>query len=353
MEEKTDFEKLEEAKKELEDKYSLKIAAFEKDLSATLPLEKERFLVSFIQSSIEKAINAYLAKLSDEEKIDLYTKEISEIPKVSAVKFIRGRTYGSNIFLDVVVEMSPDLSVFESHAATEDIEETLKEKYDVFFTQVKERLVPLIQKVVHAEPIRDDFLYQSYPVEGQKKFMDDVLKYLLFDPSWGYQNETEHPFTSGTCQNDMRTTTKYLENSLASAILSTVHEVGHATYGHDVDPAYDGTILTEGISSGMHESQSRLFENYLGRTEAFWSVLYPKLQAIFPEQLQGITAKEFTDAVNASSPSLIRTAADELTYPIHILIRYELEKGLFDGSISTEGLDQTWDHLYQKYLLYW
>jgi carboxypeptidase Taq len=109
-------------------------------------------------------------------------------------------------------------------------------------------------------------------------------------------------------------------------------------------------ILSEGISSGMHESQSRLFENYLGRTEAFWQYNLPLLKKQFPEQLKDITPKQFADAVNTARCSLIRTEADELTYPLHILIRYEIEKGLFDGTISTEGLDQTWNAKYQEYL---
>jgi len=225
-----------------------------------------------------------------------------------------------------------------------------QEKYDVFFDALKERLVPLIQKVVKAEQIEDHFLYQSYDIEKQKKFMDRILAYLHFDKEWGYQNETEHPFTSWTCENDCRTTTKYLENNVASAILSTIHEVGHATYEHDVDDKYDGMILSEGISSGMHESQSRLCENYLGRTKAFWEYNYPVLQTYFPEQLKDVTVDQFVAAINVSKPSLVRTEADELTYPMHILIRYEIEKGLFNGTISTEGLDQTWNAMYKKYL---
>ncbi|MDO4520826.1 MAG: carboxypeptidase M32, partial [Erysipelotrichaceae bacterium] len=106
----------------------------------------------------------------------------------------------------------------------------------------------------------------------------------------------------------------------------------------------------EGISSGMHESQSRLFENYLGRTAAFWEYNLPFLQKQFPKQLKDVTPQQFADAVNASRCSLIRTEADELTYPLHILVRYEIEKGLFDGSISTAGLDQTWNAMYKKYL---
>ncbi len=137
---------------------------------------------------------------------------------------------------------------------------------------------------------------------------------------------------------------------MPSAILSTVHEVGHATYEHDIDPKYDGMILSNGVSSGMHESQSRLFENYLGRTLSFWKANYPILQKYFPKQLEGITVEQYVDAINASTPSLIRTEADELTYPMHILIRYEIEKGLFNGTIPVEKLNETWNKMYKEYL---
>lgn len=224
------------------------------------------------------------------------------------------------------------------------------EKYDVFFNALKEKLVPFIHKITKAPQIDDSFLFQDFPIEDQKKFMDHMLEYLHFDSEWGYQNETEHPFTSWTCENDCRTTTKYLEDNVMSALFSTIHEVGHAYYEHDVDPKYDGMILSEGISSGMHESQSRLCENYLGRTKAFWEYNYPYLQKQFPKQFEGIDLDTFIKAVNVSRPSLVRTEADELTYPMHILIRYEIEKGLFDGSISVEGLDKTWADKYEEYL---
>lgn len=224
------------------------------------------------------------------------------------------------------------------------------EKYDVFFSTLKEKLVPFIQKITQAKQIDDAFLFQYFPIEDQKKYMDHMLDYLHFYAEWGYQNETEHPFTSWTCENDCRTTTKYLEDNVMSALFSTIHEVGHAYYEHDVDPKYDGMILSEGISSGMHESQSRLCENYLGRTKSFWEYNYPFLKQQFPKQFDGIDLDTFIKAVNVSRPSLIRTEADELTYPMHILIRYEIEKGLFDGSISVEGLDQTWADMYEKYL---
>ena len=179
---------------------------------------------------------------------------------------------------------------------------TNREFYDRFFRRLKERLVPLIRRVVNA-------------------------------------NETEHPFTAWTCENDCRTTTKYVEDNLAAAIFSTVHEVGHAWYEHNINPKYDGTILSYGVSSGMHESQSRFCENYLGRSRAFWEANYNSLQTRFPNELSDVTLDQFVRAVNASKPSLVRTEADELTYPLHIMIRYEIEKGLFDGSINPEDLE--------------
>ena len=224
------------------------------------------------------------------------------------------------------------------------------EKYDAFFDALRERIVPLLKKVQAAEPIEDSFLYEDYDIEEQKKLMAELLQYLRFDPEWGYQNETEHPFTSWTCENDCRTTTKYLKDNVVSAIFSTIHEVGHAYYEHDIDPKYDGMILSEGISSGMHESQSRLCENYLGRTKAFWEYNYPILQKHFPKQLGNVSLDAFVKAINVAKASLVRTEADELTYPLHIMVRYEIEKGLFNGTISTEGLDKTWADYYEKYL---
>lgn len=223
-------------------------------------------------------------------------------------------------------------------------------KYDEFFKALKERLVPLIKKVTSARQIEDSFLYKKCDIDAQKKFMEHLLDYLGYDKSWGYQNESEHPFTDWVCENDCRTTTKYLEDNMVSAVFSTIHECGHAWYEHNIDDKYDGMILSNGVSSGMHESQSRLCENYLGRTRAFWEANYDKLTECFPDLVGNVSLDDFIKAVNVSRPSLVRTEADELTYPMHILIRYEIEKGLFDGSISTEGLDKTWADKYEEYL---
>ncbi len=297
----------------------------------TMCISKEEYVAA--RELANRSYDAWLkAKTEDDYSVfEPYLKQVIETQK----KLYGYRTGDLSLYDRMLDDFEPGMT---------------QEKYDRFFNALKERLVPLIRKVTEAQQIDDSALFQHYDIDAQKKFMDELLTYLCFDPSWGYQNETEHPFTSWTCENDCRTTTKYLENNVASAILSTVHEVGHATYEHDVDDRYDGMILSEGISSGMHESQSRLFENYLGRTEAFWQYNYPVLQKYFPDQLGGVTLGEFVRMLNVSRPSLIRTEADELTYPMHILIRYEIEKGLFNGTIPTEGLNETWKKMYKEYL---
>lgn len=242
-----------------------------------------------------------------------------------------------------------DLSIYDR--MLDDFEPGMTtEKYDAFFAKVKERLIPCIQAIKNVKQPDTSFLEAEYPIDKQKAFMDEILAYLHYDAEWGYQNETEHPFTSWTCADDCRTTTKYILDQPVSAILSTIHEVGHAYYRHNIDKKYDGSILSGGVSSGMHESQSRLLENYLGRTKEFWEYVYGKLVSYFPTQLKDVTLDAFYRAINVATPSLVRIEADELTYPLHIVIRYEIEKGLFDGSIDVEHLDQVWDDMYEKYL---
>lgn len=233
----------------------------------------------------------------------------------------------------------------------DDYEEGMNiEKYDKFFNKLKDALLPLIAKITESNAIDDGVIHHYYSADKQAILMNDINKYLGFTSNWGYMGVSMHPFTNGFSNNDVRVTTLYDEYNISSSIFSIVHEVGHAFYEHQTDEKYDGTIIKKAISSGMHESQSRLFENYLGRSESFITNFYPKMQELFPEELKEISLKEFTKMINVSKPSFIRTDADELTYPIHILIRYEIEKGLMNGSISSENLDITWEDMYEKYL---
>ncbi len=346
--------------------------------------EREAFLSGELFSiETDPEIIEILGELKDDETIDPATRRAAQlyhrnamntvcIPKEEYVAFrrLQNESYDAWLsakskddyslfapYLQKVIETQKkmygyrksDMDIYDQ--MLDDFEPGMnREKYDAFFAALKERLVPLIQCVAKATPLNKSCLSQHFAIEKQKQFTKHLLAYLHFDKEWGYQNETEHPFTSWTCENDCRTTTKYVEDNLISVILSTVHEVGHATYEHDVAPEFDGMILSEGISSGMHESQSRLFENYLGRSLPFWQANYPLLQETFSPQLANVGVEEFVAAMNASRPGLVRTEADELTYPMHILIRYELEKALFSGNLSTEGLDRVWDDMYEKYL---
>lgn len=225
------------------------------------------------------------------------------------------------------------------------------EKYDAFFDKIKKDLLPFIQRVVkEGKQIDDSKLHQIYPADKQAKAMDIINAYMNFDKEICYMGETEHPFTSGFSLNDVRITTKYVEDDLTSSIFSVVHEYGHAQYMFQVDPAYEGMQIGGAMTSGMHESQSRLLENYIARRKSYWVNNFEAMREIFSEQLKDVTLDEFIKMINVSKPSLIRTDADELTYPIHILIRYELEKVIMKNEIDLDNLDQAWDDKYEEYL---
>lgn len=248
------------------------------------------------------------------------------------------------------IKRNPKIDAYDLYL--DDYEENMTKKdYDKFFALIKKELLPMIKKVNNNQSrVDDSFLYKYYPKDKQELFMKELIHYLGFDKGWGYMGVSEHPFTNGFSENDVRITTAYDEYNITACIFSIIHEVGHAYYEHQVDHKYQGTMIGKMISSGMHESQSRFNENYMGRRKSFWTKLYPKLQHYFPENLQNVTLDSFVRAINASKSSLIRTDADELTYPIHILIRYEIEKGLFDGTISTRNLNKTWNKKYEEYL---
>lgn len=223
-----------------------------------------------------------------------------------------------------------------------------QEKYDAFFEVIRKELPPLIEKVKAARQIDTSILSAPADVQLQSAFSEDVLDLLHRDPGKVYQNTTEHPFTDFLSHNDVRITTHYYPERLASAVLSTVHEYGHALYGLQIDEKFDKTTLGDpGMAS--HESQSRLLENHVGRTLGFWKAIYPKFTERFP-QFQDVPVEDFVRMLNASVPGLIRTEADELTYPLHILIRYELEKEMAEGKMDYDQLPEKWADKYEEYL---
>lgn len=221
---------------------------------------------------------------------------------------------------------------------------------DAFFAQLRAVIVPLLAKIKNAPQVDDSFLYKHYPVDLQRKFSDYLMEVLGLDREYCGIAETEHPFTTNFNNRDVRITTHYHEDDLASSMYSVIHEGGHALYELGCDDSYNHTFLSGGVSMGIHESQSRFYENIIGRSRAFISLIFPKMQELFPEQLNGVTAEMFYRAVNKAEASLIRTESDELSYCLHVIVRYEIEKQLISGALSVKDLPEKWNSLYREYL---
>ncbi len=224
------------------------------------------------------------------------------------------------------------------------------EKADAFFEAVRKSVVPLLAAVTAAPQVDDSFLHQNFPVEKQRILSDRLMEMQHIDRGHCVIGETEHPFTSGFNHADVRITTHYYEDNFSDSMYSVIHEGGHALYELGIDPALDYTVLGGGVSMGIHESQSRLFENIIGRSRGYVKNLLPILQEIFPDQMKGVTAEALYKALNKVEPSLIRTQADELTYSLHIMVRYEIEKRLIDGTLECKDVPEEWNRLYKEYL---
>ncbi|MCG8549010.1 MAG: carboxypeptidase M32, partial [Desulfobacterales bacterium] len=190
----------------------------------------------------------------------------------------------------------------------------------------------------------------EFPVDKQKEFCLELLKDIGFDFEAGEVKESAHPFSLSLNTNDVRLATMYIENLIVISIFSTAHEGGHAIYEQNIDPKLNLTGLDAGVSSGIHESQSRLYENILCKSKAFWKKYYPKLQSHFPEQLKDTTLDDFYAGINKVENSLIRTAADELTYSLHIIIRYEIEKAIINNEVTIDELPELWNRKVKEYL---
>ena len=221
---------------------------------------------------------------------------------------------------------------------------------DAFFGNLRDNLAPLIAKIGNAAPVDDEFLRRNYPVDLQRKFSDYLMDVLGTDRSHCVIGETEHPFTANFGNKDVRVTTHYYEDSLDNSMYSVIHECGHALYELGCDDKYNYCACSGGVSMGMHESQSRFYENIIGRSAEFIGHIFPKVCELFPEQLADVDAEKFHRAVNKVQPSLIRIQADELTYSMHIMVRYEIEKQLIGGTLAVKDIPAEWNRLYKEYL---
>jgi len=219
------------------------------------------------------------------------------------------------------------------------------------FAQVKARLVPLLKRITQSRVhIDDGFLRHSYDQTRQLEFGRLVLTAMGYDFERGRLDLSAHPFTTSFHPTDVRVTTRVYEHELQSCLFSCIHEGGHGLYDQGLDQQYYGTPLGDSVSLGIHESQSRLWENCVGRSRPFWQFFYPMLQQTFREQLGSINAEQFYSAINCVKPSFIRVEADELTYNLHIMLRFEIEQDLIEGKTQPEDLPTIWNHKMKEYL---
>ena len=218
------------------------------------------------------------------------------------------------------------------------------------FEELRQALAPLVATIVQRKQVDNRFLHRHYPKAKQIEFGEKVVSDFGYDFARGRQNETHHPFMTKFAHDDVRITTRIDEQDLGNGLFSTMHESGHAMYEQGIDSAYASTVLDSGTSAGVHESQSRLWENIVGRSARFWKHYYPALRAAFPEQLADVEMEDFYRAVNRVAPSLIRTEADEVTYNLHVIIRFGLELDLLEGKLSIDELPEAWHARYQENL---
>jgi len=215
-----------------------------------------------------------------------------------------------------------------------------------WYGELRPALVDLVQRISEAEQVDDSFLYRHFPKEQQYDFAREAITAFGYDFNRGRMDETHHPFATTSGYGDARITTRGDDNHLGDAVFATMHEAGHAMYMQGVKEDFADTLLIRGSSSGVHESQSRLWENRVGRGREFWQAYYRKLLTMFPEQLNNISMEAFYKAINKVQPSLIRVQADEVTYNLHIMIRSSLEIEMLEGSLAIKDLPDAWRERY-------
>lgn len=214
----------------------------------------------------------------------------------------------------------------------------------------REQIVPIVQAIAHASQKPDiSILKRHYPIATQEKVCREITQKMGFDMNCGRIDVSTHPFCSGTSPSDVRLTTRFDKHQFSSAFFGVIHEAGHGIYEQGLNRDYVFTPAGDGAWLSIHESQSRLWENMVGRSHAFWSYYYPTLRAHFPEALKDVSEEAFYGAINFVAPSFIRVEADEVTYGLHVCLRFELEQALFDGSLKVNDLPAVWDQKMKDY----
>lgn len=293
------------------------------------------------------------------------------IPKDRYEAFVRAQAESGNAWEEA--KNASDFSVFAPHLQKmidmtaemagytdpgKEVYDVLLDKYeesmdsatiDRLFEDLKTELIPLVKQILAAKQPDDSKFKGKYDTDAQRKVQWMLLDYIGFSRAAGAVGETEHPFTLNFSSKDVRVTNHYYETDPLSAIFSAIHEGGHAIFEQNVNPEYDNTVAGSCCYMGVHESQSRFYENVLGRNKNFWLPIYDKLGELLP-QFKEISLDEFYHEINHVRNSFIRTEADEVTYCFHIILRYEMEKAIFRDHIAVEKLPELWNQKMQEYL---
>ena len=219
------------------------------------------------------------------------------------------------------------------------------------FDALKEELVPMIAELRERDdPSLAEVVTGDFPVDAQREISHEIVNLFGFRPDTWRLDPTEHPFASGAGRDDIRITTHYYPDKIDSSLFGTMHEYGHGLYEHQIAKELERTPLGTGVSLGLHESQSRMWENLVGRGMPFWRFFYGRMQEAFPKQLGGVDLERWYRAVNRVTPSLIRIFADEVTYNMHIILRFELEQDIVEGRVELRDLPEEWDRRMDEYL---
>ncbi|MDL2301528.1 carboxypeptidase M32 [Lachnospiraceae bacterium OttesenSCG-928-D06] len=258
--------------------------------------------------------------------------------------------------LEKMIELTKEMSSYTDPGV--EVYEALLDQYeksmdsatiDRLFEELKDGLKPLLHKILNAKQPDDSKFQKSFDIDGQKKVQDMLLDYMGFNKDAGAVGESAHPFTLNTTSKDVRVTNHYAEHNPINSIYSAIHEGGHGIFEQNVNPEYDNTVASSCRYMGIHESQSRFYENILGRNKNFWIPIYEKLQELLPG-FQDITLDEFYKEVNHVRNSMIRIEADEVTYSYHIILRYEMEKAIFRDNVAVKDLPKLWNQKMEEYL---
>lgn len=298
--------------------------------------DRKKYTTEFVEKMSRTVSEAFVAWQQAKQKDDFSIFE----PKLSQLVDLKKQECEILGYKDHPYDAM--LDQYEPGAKTADL--------TVLFADVRAQLVDFVKQIAARPQNNDKFMYMHYEKDKQWDYGLELLKQMGYDFDAGRQDLSTHPFTTNFSAQDVRVTTRVSERNLNEMMWSCIHEGGHALYEQGLPAEEYGLPSGEYISLGIHESQSRLWENNVGRSLPYWKANFPRLRATFPGNLADVTEKDFYKAMNIVKPSLIRTNADELTYHFHILIRFEIEKALIEGSISVKDLPSVWNAKYKEYL---